>query len=437
MEDVVKAEKKAFAFNPATRLHKFLDPTVWHHFTPLCLENKSINLGQGFPGWTPPDFVKEAGAAAIFEKDGLNYLANQYARSAGNLMLVEKLGKIYSERLGRKIDHINEIVVTNGATGAVFNITQGLLNPGDEVVVFEPAFDIYIAQAQMCHAVVRTVPMYVKTDEKTGAKYWTYDMDTFKKAFSSKTRLFILNTPHNPTGKVFTRSELEVIAGVLQEWPNCVCLSDEVYEHLCYTPHHHISIASLPNMWERTITVSSAGKTFSATGWKVGWVVGPAHITRCIGIVESWVCFSVNTPSQIAMSRALERATQPFAEASSYYTHLANAYDEKKKYMMKALKEVGFDPVEPEGSFFIMVDTSRIEVPKEWSEKYAHESRDWVLARWLTVDIGVACIPPSAFYQDENKHMAANLIRFAFCQSDDTLKEAVKRLEKVKLYLKA
>ena len=275
-------------------------------------------MGQGFPGWHCPDFLKEENTKACNN----NY--NQYARSAGHLSLVQGIAKRYSKTFGRTVDPLTEVVVTAGATEAIFGVTQGaclycaccitvgisltrfapvcsgLLNPGDEVIAFEPAFDIYLAQTDMAGAKVVPVPLILGADDaKSGSLEWKLDIKRFEAAFTSKTRLVLLNTPHNPTGKVFTKDELGQIAAVVSKYPNVVVVSDEVYEYLTYDGHEHISFASLPGMWERTITVSSAGKTFSVTGWKVGWTVGPEYLVRCVGISHQWVSFSVCTHVQV------------------------------------------------------------------------------------------------------------------------------------------
>lgn len=435
MSTVAGATKgKALSFNPADRLHSFLGPTVWHTMTPLAQKHQAINLGQGFPGFSPPEFAKQALADVVMEKNGLDYMANQYARSAANLTLANTLAEKYSEALGRQVNPLNELVVCNGATGAIFNATQAFLNPGDEVIAFEPSFDIYSAQAAMCGAVFRPVPLELDASKSEDAQ-WGFDINAFRAAFTPQTRMLILNTPHNPTGKVFTRSELEQIAEVVRAHPNVVVVADEVYEHLIFSGAEHVRFATLPGMWDQTLTVSSAGKTFSATGWKVGWAVGPTHLIRAMEIVGSWVCFSVNTPAQIAVSRCLVEAKSEYKGFPTYFDYLCAEYTRKKDILRKGLEEVGMPAVDTQGSFFLMADTSRVSVPQAFLEEYKDKGRDWAVSCWLTSEIGVCVIPPSSFYCEENKHLAKNLVRFAFAQSDEKLHEAVKRLQKVKEFL--
>jgi len=425
------ASKLALGFNPAQRISSLTKPTVWHHMTPLAIKHKAVNLGQGFPGFSPPQFVREALVSVAREENGLNYMANQYARAAGNLLLVEALAKKVGKNLDRTVDPLTEVMVCNGATGVIFNATQAFLNPGDEVVTFEPTFDIYTAQAEMCGATVRPVPLALSAERR-----WEFDIDAFRAAFTSRTRMLVFNTPHNPTGKVFTRAEQEAIAAVVRDFPDVVVLSDEVYEHLLFDGRTHCSFAALPDMWERTLTVSSAGKTFSCTGWKVGWAVGPAHLTQPLGIVGSWVSFSVNTPAQVALSRCLEEAERPFQGAESYYAYLRGEYTRKREKLCTALAAAGLEPIAPEGSFFVMADTSRVAVPQEWVDRYRAEGADWAFACWLTAELGVACIPPSPFYSEANREAARSLCRFAFAQDDAVLDQAAERLLKLRDHLK-
>lgn len=320
------------------------------------------------------------------------------------------------------------------AAEALCTVMLGLLNEGDEVVTMEPAFDIYIAQAEMAGATLKTVPYRVR-ETKEGKKEWYVDLDELKSAFSSKTKMFLLNTPHNPTGKVFSREELEQIGGILQEWPDVVAVADEVYEHMVYDSKRHISLASLPGLFDRTLTVSSAGKTFSVTGWKVGWAIGPAHLVRAVAVAHQWLAFSVCTPMQQAIAESLVAAEKPYEGASTYYAWLNAMYKEKRAFFCDALRKAGIEPIEPEGGFFIVGDTSGLVLP----EKYAADktvTRDWALCRWLTEEIGVAAIPPSSFYSEETKHLAGNYARFAICKPQEVLEEAAKRLLKCREHLK-
>jgi len=313
----------------------------------------------------------------------------------------------------------------------LFCAMQGLLQEGDEIVFFEPAFDIYLAQAEMAGATYRTVPLHVTLNEDK-QQVWTMDIKELRQAFTSKTRMLLLNSPHNPTGKIFSAEEYKAIRELVLEYPNVVVVSDEVYENVIYDKKEYIHFATLPDMYERTLTLSSAGKTFSITGWKIGWSVGPSHLVRCVGIAHQWVCFSVNTGCQEAVAVALEEAEKPYKGKKNYYEYLTERYTRKRKILSDALLEVGITPIVPEGSFFIVGNTSKVDLPEKWTTGDHGESYDWRMARHLTVDIGVAVIPPSSFYSEKNKHLAKYLIRFAFCKPDKELREAANRLKKLK-----
>jgi len=309
-------------------------------------------------------------------------------------------------------------------------------------LTLEPAFDIYIAQAEMAGATLRTVPYRERVNASTGAREWYVDMEELRGAFSSKTKMFLLNSPHNPTGKVWHPTELSQLSAMIQAHPDVVCVADEVYEHMVYPESTaqgdtrvHTSIASLPGMWERTLTVSSAGKTFSVTGWKIGWAVGPAHLVRAVAVAHQWLAFSVCTPMQQAIATGIARAEQPYEGATSFYAWLNEDYRRKRDLMCAALKAAGIEPFVPEGGFFIVGDTSAIELPAEYAADKS-VTRDWALCRWLTKEIGVAAIPPSSFYAEETKHLAANYARFAFCKPDEVLQQAAQRLLKCRDFLK-
>eukprot|EP00743_Colponemidia_sp_Colp-15_P002954 GILK01003195.1.p1 GENE.GILK01003195.1~~GILK01003195.1.p1 ORF type:complete len:438 (+),score=63.17 GILK01003195.1:40-1314(+) len=410
-------------YSPADRLAGFDAPTVWHEFTPLAIEHNAVNLGQGFPDWETPAFLKEAMVEAMANNE------NQYCRSAGHRKLVDAVAARYGALMNRQINPMDEVLISVGGTEGLFLALQGLVNPGDEVIVFEPAFDIYAAQIQMAGGVVRHVPLSPVTAED-GTVQWTFDPAVLRGSFNNRTRAIIVNTPHNPTGKIFNSSELQMICDLVQSHPDVVAISDEVYEYLIYDGHAHVRLCTLPGMWDRTITISSAGKTFSCTGWKIGWLVGPKHLIQCAAIAHQWVCFSVSTPSQVAVASALERAQQEYEGFPSYFDYLCHMYKSKREKLATALREAGLKPCMPQAGFFIMADISEAPIPEAYLAPGV--SRDYAFCRWLTKDIGVAAIPPTSFYCDQNKEVGANYARFAFCKSDNLLDEAAIRLSKLK-----
>ncbi|KAI9995319.1 hypothetical protein PInf_012371 [Phytophthora infestans] len=407
----------------AKRLDGFDQPTVWHEFTPLALEHKAVNLGQGFPDWRCEDFVKQAA------KDALDADFNQYARPQGHKKLVEVLAKKYSKELNRGINWTNEIAVGVGATETVYAAVNSFVQPGDEVVVFEPAFDIYTAQVQMAGGVCRYVPLHVRTCDQTGSKEFYLDEPTLAAAFSSKTRAVLLNNPHNPTGKVFTAEELELIAKYVRQYPRVIIISDEVYEHILFDGNKHVRIANIDGMGERTLTVSSAGKTFSVTGWKVGWAIGPSSLIKGIYLANNWIQFSVATPFQEAVANMLELAEKPYKGFPTFYAFVADQYKQKRDRLSRALVDVGITPITPGGGIFLYSDISAVKVPDSFIEPGM--SYDWAFCRWLTITKGVTAIPTTAFFCSENKAEGSQWARFAYCKTDEAIEEAIKRLAKI------
>ncbi|CAB9523268.1 Bifunctional aspartate aminotransferase and glutamate/aspartate-prephenate aminotransferase [Seminavis robusta] len=428
------------SFSLASRLDGLDKPTVWHEFTPLAIEHNAVNLGQGFPDWDPPAFAVEAMRRATDPSLGRH--ANQYARSYAHLPLAQVLAEDYSQRFGRDINPETQIATAVGCTNALYCSLQGLVNPGDEVLLLEPAFDIYMSSVQMAGGVPVYCPLRPSTDDestmKSASLHFTLDLDELEAKLTSKTKVLLLNTPHNPTGKMFSRTELEGISKLLEKYPHVTVLSDEVYEHIVFDTETepHISPATIDGLWEKTLTLSSSGKTFSCTGWKVGWAVGPPHLVKALSAVQQWVNFSAPTPNQDAIAQSLLIAKQEAYEGyPSFYDYLAADYKRKRGLLTDALQSAGMTPVIPPGGFFIMADTSHISDfdydPTQVTPATPTSTmpRDWALSRWLTQTVGVTAIPPSAFYSEPNVPLAKNLLRFAFCKGDDTILEAHKRLE--------
>ena len=392
--------------------------TVFAEFTALANEVGAVNLGQGFPNFPAPDFVKVAAQQAI----GADL--NQYARSAGHPRLVNALAALYSPLFGRTLNPLTEIVVTVGATEGIFATVQALVNPGDEVILIEPFYDSYPAVVTMAGGVAVYVPLRAPAGA-TSAAAWRLDLDELAAAFSPRTKLLILNTPLNPLGKVYTLDELSAIAELAQQHDIAV-LSDEVYEWMVYPtaqhPVEHVRMATLPGMWERTITLGSAGKSFSVTGWKIGWAIAPPHLAHAVTMAHQWIPFAVATPLQEAVAVALEQA-----EARDYFNELRTMYHAKRDLLLNALDDVGLTPMTPDGSYFIIVDTSKLPV------KVAEGARrDVSVCRWFTREIGVAAIPPSPFYSVAHQELTDNLARFTFCKTDEMLHEAARRLQRLR-----
>jgi len=372
--------------------------SVFTEMSRLANQHGAVNLGQGFPDFPGPSFLKEAAKAAV-DAD-----LNQYAVSHGAPRLRAAIARTWNERYGMDIDPEREVTVMSGATEAIFDAVQALVAPGDEIVVFEPFYDSYLPSAIMADASLRVVTLRPPD--------WSFDPQEAAAAFGPRTRLLLLNTPHNPTGKVFTRSELAMLAELCQQW-DVVALTDEVYERIVFDDAEHLPLATLPGMWERTLTINSTGKTFSMTGWKIGYAIGPTRLTAPLRAVHQFVTFASATPFQEAMAVALETA-----QARDYYATLTSEYAERRDRLRAALEAAGLATLPVEGAYFLMADISGL--------KFAD---DVAFCRWLTTEIGVAAIPPSAFYLDPSR--APQLARFCFAKRDETIHIAAERLQQI------
>ncbi|MDQ2682230.1 MAG: aminotransferase class I/II-fold pyridoxal phosphate-dependent enzyme [Chloroflexota bacterium] len=370
-------------------------PSVFAEMSRLAVEHGAVNLGQGFPDFPGPEFVKDAAKRAIDED------LNQYAISHGHPRLRTALARDFASRFGREIDPDREISVASGATEVIFDAIQACIGPGDALVAFEPFYDSYAPATTMAGGEFR--PVRLEPPD------WSFDPDELRQQCGHGACVLLLNTPHNPTGKVFTRPELELIAEIANE-RDLIVLSDEVYDRILFHGCEHIPIWTLPGMWERTLTINSTGKTFSMTGWKVGYAIGPAGLNAALRVVHQFVTFASATPFQEAMAVALEVAPE-----LGYYDQLAREYDERRIALERALTEAGLPTLPIGGSYFLMADFSHL--------PYA---TDVEFCRWLVTERGVAAVPPSAFYVDPAT--APRLARFCFAKKISTLEEAGRRL---------
>lgn len=375
---------------------KRLEPfgvTIFSEITSLAAEHNAINLGQGFPNWDGAGFVKEAAARSM--TDGGH---DQYPPSPGLPELREAIAERYGPLLSRSLSPDTEITISCGCTEALAATFLGLINPGDEVVLIEPTYDAYPVDVALAGA----VPRYV-TLRPPGFELLESDL---RAVFTERTRAIVVNNPHNPTGRVLTDPELQLVAGLCVEY-DVLALCDEVYEDMTFDAGHR-RLATYDGMWERTITLSSLGKTFSLTGWKVGWAIGPPDLTAGLRSAHQYLTFTTPTPVQHGAVAAM---TAP----ESFYEEMRSGYRAKRDLLSNGLSAHGFDVYPAEGTYFLMAGHEHFGFPD-----------DRVFCRHLIENAGVAAIPPSAFYH--NPADGASLVRFAFCKDEETLAEAIHRL---------
>jgi len=400
--------------------YKGTEKSVWTEFIQLAVEYQPLNLGQGFPDFAAPEHITKALGEAASSK---NPLTHQYARGYGHIPLVNALSKLYSKMIGRQLDPMKEIMVTSGAYEALYSCIAGHVCEGDEVILIEPFFDCYEPMVKFAGGKCVFIPLRpTKTSGEVTSRDWKLDPDELKGLFNERTKMIILNTPHNPLGKVFTLDELNLIADLCKKW-NVLCLSDEVYEWMVYKPNKHYRIATLPGMWERTITIGSAGKTFSVTGWKLGWAYGPFEILRNAFVVHQNCVNSCNTPAQYAVAKGFEIELERLGREDCYLQSLAVELEEKRNFMGKFLRDVGMNPVIPEGGYFMLADWSPL-VDRVNMDSEPDPYKDYRFAKWMSKNLKLQGIPPSAFYSSDHKSLCETYIRFCFIKEDHNLEKA-------------
>lgn len=378
----------------ATRVEGF-PQSVFSKWTQLANQHQAINLGQGFPDFPAPDFVKQAALEAISAD------INQYAPCRGRANLRQAIANHIERTHGLHYDPATEITVTIGASEGIQATIFALVDPDDEVIVFEPFYDTYVPNVLFAGG----TPVYYPLQ----APDWTIERDRLAALITPKTKLIILNTPHNPTGKLVTQAELQVIADLCIEHDLYV-MSDDVYETLVYDGLSHTPLASLDGMRERTITLGSIGKTFSVTGWKVGWATGSADLIDGLVTFRQFASFAGANPLQHASAVVLEQAAQ-----HGYFEQLRQQFQQRRDMLLSALADAGMPAIKPDGGYFAMVDISNLGFED-----------DVTFCHHLTTEVGVTAIPPSAFYS--RPELGRDLARFAFCKSESVLYDAAKRL---------
>ena len=372
--------------------------TIFAEMTRLANEHKAINLAQGFPDFEGP---VECIEAAI---DALRNGHNQYARALGVPLLVEAIANHVKRTTGLEYNPMAEVGVYCGATEGLMAVMLGMLDPGDEVILFEPFYDSY----PVCVAMAQAVPKFCTLRFPDFA----VDLDALEKLISPKTKLIVINTPHNPTGKVFSRAELEGIAKLCLKH-NLHVMTDEVYEQITYDDAEHVTMASIEGMRDRTISLSSVGKTFSFTGWKIGWATGPAEMITAALAAHQFITFCSTTPMQFATAQALNSSA-----TNGYFRTLREEYTTRRDFLCDVLTECGLKVAKPKGTYFVLADFTNV-----------FKGDDVEFAKHLVTEVGVAAIPPSFFYSAD-KAEGQKLVRFAYCKRAETLEAAAERLRK-------
>lgn len=356
-----------------------------------------VNLAQGFPDFNPPEELLEAAAKAL--RDGYN----QYSITWGSPRLREAICEKVGWYNGITADPVKNVTVTCGATEAMMSVMLAIIDPGDEVIIFEPYYENYGPDTIVSGA----KPVYVPLIEPD----FRFDPDTLRAAFSDRTKAIIINTPHNPSGKVFTHHELALISELCNKY-DALVVTDEIYEHILYDGAEHVSPASIPGLEERTITISGMSKTYSATGWRIGYVIAPEEISNAVRKVHDFLTVGAPAPLQEAGVTAMRMPRE-------YYDKLARFYQDKRDLICNELKQVGFVPYVPKGAYYVLTDFSALS-----------RMDDFEFAVYLVEEIGVATVPGCSFYSD--RMLGANKVRFAFCKTEETIRRGVERLQRLR-----
>ncbi|SPO30360.1 related to BNA3 - Arylformamidase [Ustilago trichophora] len=459
------ASTTRWATHRATRIHEELNAgvDVWTLFNPVVFPT-AINLGQGFMNWQPPAYILDTLTTEFQSRVDLHHYSHPKGRPRlrqaisdfyspeFNLPKGDKEGEVAAEALGkqreasgRKLDVETEIQVTSGANGGIYSIMGAFLNQGDGVVCIEPFFDQYNAEILFHGGVPLYVPLLPPSPSSTsspeGSKIdssdWTLDLNHLESVLSkSSTKALILNTPHNPVGKVFSPKELGAIAALCVKY-DILVVADEVYDCLTFDGHKHTRIASFAGMWDRTITVGSAGKSFACTGWRVGWLVGPNHLIGPARAVHTRITFAVNSSAQEGAAIGLEGAAK-----EGFFPTQIDEYAQRRELLSKALDDIGLQYTVPHGGYFIIADASKITIPDNWVEQndvpegILKKEEDYLKAWFIAKICDVVVIPATAFYSEKGgREIGKNYVRFSFCK-DEQIELAAPRLKKLIPYLK-
>ncbi|THH12218.1 hypothetical protein EW145_g149 [Phellinidium pouzarii] len=402
---------------------------VWSIFSAANLPADCINLGQGYMNFSPPQWAKDAANEALSSVSG-----NHYSHPRGRIRLREALKKHYDPLFGRDLDVESEILVTSGANEGLYSVLTAFLEQGDEVIMFEPYFDQYLPSVVFNGGKPVYIPLHPPSAKQNSitSDDWKIDFEELRRAITPRTKMIIINTPHNPVGKVFTREELEKIADLAKEF-NLIVLSDEVYDCLVFDGNEHVRIATLPGMWERTVSVYSAGKAFAATGWRVGYLIGPSSIINPSLAATTRIVFCSVSPLQEAVAAGFEQAAE-----RNFFEIQNKEYEERRNILVSVLDKIGLKYTLPQGSYFLLLDISSLTWPEDFPfpESINGRGRDFQACWFIALQLGVSSIPVSEFYCEEHCGIGERFARFAFCKDVDLLKQAGERLQGLAEYLR-
>lgn len=428
-----------------SKIASYDKPTPWYYFTRLAQLTQSVNLGQGFPDWDVPPFYLEALQKNITDKNA----NHQYCRSAGSLKLTESISRNYTSVFNRKINHLTEVLVSGGACSILYCAITALVQPGDEVILLDPCYDCYTPQTIYAGGKVVGVSM-IPPKRKNIENYknigkdvvnediWKIDFEKLEKSLNEKTKVIVINSPNNPTGKIFTYEELNKIAALLKNFPNIVVISDEVYEHMIYENYTELPrMANVEGMWDRTISVMSGGKIFSVTGARVGWGIGPSNLIKQVHAIHQFNMFGLYEPLQNAFAECLDIANNPYKGYDTYYKWLKAHYLYQRNYMLQSLAKLTNYKADcwlPEGGYFIMADISGEKPTAKYflenDDPDTEYSKDYNYCLNLANEKKVVVIPGSVFYTKENRHLGEDFVRLAYCKKTETIDSAMDALEK-------
>ncbi len=377
---------------------KMFKESVIREMSRLAVQYGAINLAQGFPDFPAPDFIKK------FAVEAINSDINQYAITWGSKNLRNAIVEKFKSFYNMEFDPETEVTVCCGSTECMISALLGVINQGDEVVIFEPFYENYGPDVILCGA----KPVYITLKSPD----FSLEREQLEQAFSERTKAVIINTPHNPTGKVFSKKELELISEFCVKY-NVLAITDEIYEHILYTEKPHIPIATLPEMRERTITINGISKTFSVTGWRIGYILAPENLNNGIRKVHDFLTVGAPAPLQEAAAKAM-------AVEKEFYENLKTFYQNKKNILLQALKETGFQCIEPEGAYYIITSFDNFGF-----------NNDIEFTEYLIKDIGVAVVPGSSFYTEKSTE-SNKFVRFCYCKKEETLTKAIEKLNKIR-----